>query len=50
MPIVNKILFPNGKKTFEIIHKLANDELGNDINKCKTYFVSKNGIISFKKN
>lgn len=48
-PILNKILFPNGKKAFEIIHKLAKAEFGNDIDKCKKYFDLKKGIIRFLK-
>lgn len=45
-PILNKILFPNGKKAFDIIHKLSKDEFGNDVNGCKNYLSLKKGIIS----
>lgn len=44
-PILNKILFPNGKKAFDIIHKLAKSEFGNDISECKNYLDLKRGII-----
>ena len=45
-PILNKILFPNGKKVFDIIHKLSQVEFGKDVTGCKNYLSLKNGIIS----
>lgn len=45
-PILNKILFPNGKRAFEIIHKLAKEEFGDNICKCKSYLDLQRDIIS----
>lgn len=44
-PILNKILFPNGKTAFSIIHKLACKDFGKDIDKCKNFLELKNSII-----
>lgn len=48
-PILNKILFPNGKRAFNIIHKLAKNEFGNDLSECKNYFDLKKEIIRLLK-
>lgn len=48
-PILNKILFPNGKRTYTIIHKLAKEEFGNDIDKCTDYYRLKKEIIRLLK-
>ncbi len=45
-PILNKILFPNGKKAFEIIYKLSKDEFGNYMDGCINYVNLKKRIIS----
>lgn len=45
-PILNKILYPNGKKSFDIIHKLSKDEFDNDVNGCKNYLSLKKEIIN----
>lgn len=49
-PIINKILFPNGKKAFEILYKLSTEEFGKNIEKCKSYLdLKKEIMISLEK-
>ncbi len=45
-PILNKILFPNGKKAFEIILNLSKNEFGDYIDGCENYVDLKKRIIS----
>lgn len=47
---LNRFLFPNGRKPFEVIHKFAKKEFGNSIGEYSNYMTLKNEIIqSLKK-
>lgn len=43
---MNRLLFPNGHHSFEIIYKLAKEEFGDSIGECKDYLSLNKKIVS----